>query len=205
MSFLPHRCYCATCLSELESQRESRPIQMQLSSKPFAGYANIVDYENPPPDNILASQGFPAKEGLGTQADRKWQSLSFLLFERAAVLHDIGPSADADMMRKAAGTLEGMQDRVRDLEKQTQEYMTHLGNFANSLGAKDGQDMLEILYGHFGRIRCECGHPADEHHMVEVAAEMQCGHTDTNYGYCECNGLRLCLYAEQLPPAYPSL
>lgn len=92
-----------------------------------------------------------------------------------------------------------LQARIHDLEGKVLEQHGHLLNFAASVGAEDGQDMLEILYGFFARIRCECGHPADEHHMVEVAAEKQCGHSDPNHGFCECNGLRLALYSEALP------
>lgn len=106
---------------------------------------------------------------------------------------------EASLFTEAAGRLEGYEARIHDFEHQALELNSHLLNFAASVGAEEGQDMLELLYGFFGRIRCECGHPADEHHMVEIAAEKQCGHSDPNHGFCDCNGLRLVLYSEGLP------
>ena len=89
--------------------------------------------------------------------------------------------------------MEGYELMIRKLQEDVLDQHGHLMNFANCIGANDGQNMLELLYGFFARIRCECGHSADEHHLVDISAEKQCGHGDSIHGYCDCNGLRLTL------------
>ena len=85
--------------------------------------------------------------------------------------------------------------RIDNLEHQLMEQHGHFLNFANTIGAKDGQDMLELLYGFFARIRCACGHPADDHYE-----ETGCSRPDPLHGYCQCNNLRLCLWSTSGDP-----
>ena len=124
------------------------------------------------------------------------------LWERGSALSDLGEIAESvrvpgDMLNidgalhiEAAGRMEGYEAMITKLEGDVLDQHGHFLNFAKSIGAKDGDDMLELLYGFFARIRCECGHPADEHHE-----ETGCGHPDPIHGYCECKKLEICLWS----------
>ena len=54
-----------------------------------------------------------------------------------------------DAYEEKCAALDRCQQQVHKLEHQVMEFSDHLINFSKALGAKDGDDMLDILYKHF--------------------------------------------------------
>jgi len=57
-----------------------------------------------------------------------------------------------DAYEEKCAALSRCQDRVHELEHQVMEFSGHLMNFCKALNAKDGDDMLELLYNHFKHV-----------------------------------------------------